>query len=405
MGSPTPSLSDARASPAALAVVIVVALLLVIDIARLTAAEAEADGRPQLAAALAPAAPDSLASSAMAQVGEAAATSNDPPAATMANLRRLSLSAPLRPEPFLVEAALAEKAGDYKRAETLLIDARLRDPRSAAARYLLADVQLRQNKVASGLREMAILARLVPGSAVQLVPALSEFARSPNARASLTAILNANATLRQPLLTALAADPDNADLIVALAATPRPFGPDHDQQWQSRLLKTLVERGDYNRAYDVWRQFARLGNHPRPLIYNADYADLQAPPPFNWSFTSGAAGVVEPDKGVLRVLYYGRNTAELASQLLLLPRGTYRFTTSVSGSLQSGALSWTVRCASADDPLMQLVLGSNAGETATFTVSASNCPAQKLALNGQMQDSLDQSDVRIGPANIEKVGN
>ena len=143
---------------------VVIALLLAADVVRLSVAANVAQTNPERAQKLAPGSPAALASAAMSQVGQAALKGQEPSARTMDQLRQLAGSAPLEPEPFLVPAAIADKQGDYARAERLLLQAVARAPRSAAAHYLLSDVKLREGKVLESLRELAVLARILPGS-------------------------------------------------------------------------------------------------------------------------------------------------------------------------------------------------------------------------------------------------
>jgi len=379
-------------------------VLLAAEVARLTVSAAVADDNPELALRLVPSGPAALASTAMAGIGEAAAQGADPGEATARQLRSVAVSDPLRTEPFLVEAALAERAGAYDRAKQLLVEARSRDPRSAAARYLYADTAVRQGKVVEGLREMAVLSRLVPGASIQLVPALAQFAHTPGSHDKLAGILAQNPQLRNPLLVALAANPDNADLIVALAGPPSANPSLDTRAWQVRLLLGLVARADYQRAYDLWRHFALLPAGAQPLLFNGSFRDVGAPPPFNWAFSASPAGVAEPGAHRLRVLFYGREDAVLATQLLILPPGSYRFEAPISGDIVAGSLSWTLSCVGAKAPLMDIRLGGSTPPSGTFTVPASGCQAQGLQLNGHLEESPEDSDVRIGPANIERVG-
>lgn len=380
-----------------------VALLLGVEVVRLTLSAAYVESRPALASSMAPHSPTTLASAAMMEVGQAAAAGGDPSRQTLGRLQDLAFLAPLRPEPFLVQAALAERASDYSKATELLNEAQWRDPRSPAARYLIADVSLREEKVLEGLREMAVLSRLLPGTSVQLVPALSEYAHTPGAEKNLAAILAENRQLRNPLFEALAADPDNANLILALAGNSLdPRVPD-TRRWQSRLLDGLVARGDFDGAYALWRKFGRLPDGPRSLIFNGDFRDAAPPPPFNWEFADLKASVAEPENGRLRILYYGRENAVLATQLVLLPAGTYRLEAPVSGQVAPQSLLWTVKCLGGA-PLLTSWLGTSAGTGDTFTVPASGCAAQKLELTGLAQDAPQNSDVHIGPVAIERAG-
>jgi hypothetical protein len=237
--SRTPSRARSGPPRAGVAAIVVVAVLLGAEVARLTFAAEFAETRPQLAARLAPSMPDVLVSQAMAQVGEAAAQGQKPPPSALRRLDQLTRVAPLRPDPFLVEGAIAQRDGDTVRAEQLLLEARRRDPRSAAARYLLADLWLRQGRISAGIVEMAILSRLLPRGSVELVPALSEYARTAGASEQLRRILSSNPQLKQPLLNALAADPDNLQLILELEGQVRRPADAKSPRWQARLLRQL----------------------------------------------------------------------------------------------------------------------------------------------------------------------
>jgi hypothetical protein len=368
----------------------------------MTIASGVAETKPQLAALLAPESPAALVATSMAQIGEAAAKGGNPDSETTAKLGLLGATSPLEPEPFLVEAALAERSGDYGRAERLLRQARWRNPRSTAARYLLADVWLRENKIVEGLGEMATLTRLLPSASVQLVPALAEYARSPGAREKLVTILQPNPQLKRPLLNALAADPDNAELILSLAG-PDARSTDKDaQSWKARLLAGFVKRNDFVRAYSLWRAFAGLAPGSSPLLFNGNFSASPAPPPFNWSYNSSSAGVAEPGGGKVRILYYGRDDSSLVSQILLLKPGAYAFVAPVSGTPAPNALAWTLTCIDSNAEIMNVTLSGDS-TAAKFTVPA-GCTAQMLSLNGRSQDMPQDSDIQIGPVTLERTG-
>ena len=385
---------------------VAIALLLAGEVARLTLASSFAPTDLELAQKLAGAAPAVLSPAAMGQVGQAALRGGQPSAETMDQLRQLAWAAPLEPEPFLVEAALAQRRSDYKRAERLLLQAAARAPRSSAAHYLLADVRLRQGNVLDSLRQLAVLARILPGASLQLVTGLAQYARSPDALPGLSGMIAENPQLKGPLLNALAADPDNADLILHLFAIG-PNGPQAETTvWQSRLLDGLVKRGAYQQAYVYWQRFAGLRGNERPQLFNGDFATNEvverAPPPFNWMLASSAAGVAERDSGRLHVLFYGREEASIARQLLLLQPGTYRFEAGTSGTVVADALTWTLACSTATSPLMSVNVRPDAPARATFTVPA-GCEAQTLQLIGHLQDMPQDTDARLGPVTIMRA--
>ena len=108
---------------------------------------------------------------AMAEIGQAAAAGQDgrSRADACAASERASNAAPLAVEPFLIKGALAKTEGREDLAERLFVEARARDPRSAAARYFLAERYLSSGRAAEGLSEISVLARLVPGGSQLLV--------------------------------------------------------------------------------------------------------------------------------------------------------------------------------------------------------------------------------------------
>lgn len=385
------------------AATLAVAALLAVEVARLTAAHGLAESRTVIAASLAPRSPEVLVSTAMAGVGAAAARGQLPDAETMARLQQLARVAPLDVRPLLVDAAIAQKQGDVKRAEQLLLEARRLDPRSTAARFLLSDLWLREGRIAEGLNELAILSRLFRGSTMQLVPALASFAKTPGAAGELRQVLASNPQLKVPLLNALAADPANARLILELEQGTKRKPGEASPPWQGVLLDGMIRQGAFDQAQSYWRQLSDSPPDQRQLLFNGEFRSLSAPPPFNWRFTSTGAGFAEPGNGSMRVLHYGREAVSLASQLLLLEPGKYRFSVAVQGSAAPGALVWTMTCLPGSKVLLQMPVGRSGGQTSGFAVPA-DCRAQRLELLGKASDMPKQSDVRLGPASIERTG-
>ena len=73
-----------------------------------------------------------------------------------------------------------------------------------------------------------------------------------------------------------------------------------------------------------------------PQIFNGEFRKIPSLPPFGWELVDSAAGFAEVGDGSLQILYYGREDSELASQLLLLPPGRYRFRAPIKGRLAPG---------------------------------------------------------------------
>ena len=369
-----------------------------------TLVRAKAPTDPALAASVWPGHPAALRALAMAQVGEAAASSQPLSAATVERLQRLAARAPLEPEPFLVEAALAARSGQEKRAEQLLLQARQRDPRSPAARFLLADMYMRQGGILEGLREMVVLGRLVSGVGTQLAGTLATYAQSPGALPKLKAALRENPALESQLLELMAADATNADIILTLASDSGPVA-DEQPAWRGRLLQSLIKAGMYGKAHAIWSRFA--GEPPVRSIYRPHFATSSAPPPFNWSFAESGGGVAEPIAGGgLRVLYFGREDVALASQTAVLPSGRYRLSVRVSGQAAGpDQLSWTISCLPGGERVLQLPLGRARQGLATdqFQIPAQGCSAQRIELRGRGAELPKSSDLQMGGLELVRV--
>lgn len=366
-----------------------------------TAAVAEsATDRPSQVAAVWPNHPDVLRSIAMAEVGSAAGQGQAPSSLTLARLERLATAAPLTPNPYLVQAAIAQREGDYARAEELLVIARKRDPRSAAARYLLADIYLRTGRMVPGLAEMSVLGRLVPRGGRQLAPALAEFARSPGALPQLRRILNVYPELEPALLAELARDSRNAELILELTGGRWGSG---SAQWQARLLDRILRQGDFERAHAIWARLSGVGAEAGRGLFNPDFQELNAPPPFNWRLSSTSDGVAEPADGGLRILYFGRGDAVLAEQLLMIRPGRYRLEMHVAGASEGlSTLGWTLTCLPGETQVLELPLRPG-GTAGVFTLPAGQCTAQRLQLRGRGQEFARTVDARISRLRLSKV--
>jgi tetratricopeptide (TPR) repeat protein len=358
--------------------------------------------QPLAALAVWPSHPVAVRARAMAEVGAAAARLREPGAETLDRLRHLARVEPLAAEPLLVWAAVAQRRGQWNRAEALLLQARDRDPRSAAARFLLADIYLRTGRVGLGLAELSVLARLLPGAANQIAPAMAAYAGSPGALPQLKRILQLYPELEPLLLERLAEDPNNAPLILSLGSSQgAAAGP---PQWAVKLIYGMVEAGRFEQARALWAQLS--GVSAQRGLFNPSFATVAAPPPFNWKLESGAAGVAEAGGGALRVLHFGRTTVVLASQLTLLPAGRYRLSLHLQGQVaEQSRMRWVVHCAQPRREIFRLPLtGNGAGARAgTFAVPA-GCGAQWFELVGEAAELPQQSEFRISSLRLEEVG-
>lgn len=311
--------------------------------------------------------------------------------ATFALLDRTARRAPLDPQPFIVAGIRAQLAGQAERADRAFAAARQRDPRSLPARYFLASSRLQRGDV-EGLRDVAAITRLEPNGGQSLVPYLADLARRPETRAAMLDMFRNSPGIRAAVLTAMAGDPNNARLVVTLGQTRDP----DKAPWLRTALDTLVAKRRYGEARALWE---RISGTRSAGLFDGDFRNPSALPPFNWELTSSSLGLAERRSGRLQVMFYGQDSGTLARQLLLLPPGRYRLSAPSSSADGSGALYWLVRCDQGAGEITRAPVGQGG---LTFTVPT-GCPAQWLELNGRASDFGRQSDTAIGPVALSRV--
>ena len=384
-----------------MAVAALFALVAGFQVVRTAIVSAETRGDPRLISSLWAGHPDVLAKSAMLGVANSAVTHKPLDRATLAKVEELARVAPLAPEPFLIEGAVAQRAARRADAERLLIQARLRDPRNAGVRYLLATNDLESGKILDAIREMVALRGLLPGPNFEVSEALANYGKTPGAIATLRQIFKEHAVLEPQVLSLLAANPANAELVMTLASA-RPGTSDMPApEWQGVLLTKLVDGGQYDKAHSLWRRLS--GFSDTGSIFNPQFARIGAPPPFNWSFANSGAGLAEPADGALRVLYFGREDIALASQVLLLGPGAYQLGSRAAGDLgSSGSLRWNLKCLPGKSVLLDIPLRSS-WSGGKFRIPEAGCRAQQLQLMGKSQEFSDNADVRLSGLQLRKM--
>lgn len=376
------------------------ALLLAFLIVRIATVQAFIAKDPSRAAAFWPGHPTAFLESGLSEVGKLAAAGRPIERPLIEPLLATSTKAPLAPEPFLVRGVEAQLAGNEHLALQAFLAARQRDPRATAARYFLADHYLKAGENAAGLAEVSALARLVPQSLPSVAPFLASYARSPGAAPHVKAMLQGEPQLERVLLDQLAADPGNLNLMLHLW---NGRGGDDAKLWQSRLLNGLIDSGRVDEARNAWMRFAGIKTEKDRLV-DAEFT-AHPPPPFGWTLASGPAGAAEPlSGGRLHLLFYGRDDAVLASQLLTLPPGRYRLSMQVGGvSATPKSLSWTLKCLAGAATIVSIPLDRAGAIAASITVPG-GCPAQRLELVGNALEIPEQSEATISHLELHHEG-
>lgn len=379
-------------------IVVIVALLLAIEIVRNAAVEALAPLHPETAARLWPGHPSVEIALGLARIGRAARERTPIDPQTFAMIDDAARKSPLSPEPFLVRGVEAQTNGEGKVAMHAFLAAQSRDPRSMPAAYFLANYFFRTGDALEGLDQTTVLARLSPQGTAAAAPFVAPYAQDRSNWAQMRALFNSQPGLENAVLTTLARDPRNTDAILALADA------DHrkpDSDWLAILLSSLIASGDYSRAQAIWATIT--GSHVAGLVFDPTFSAPDAPPPFNWTLASSTIGLAERQQGKrLHVIFYGNEDGVLASQLVLLPAGTYRLQMELVGSpVHPEALHWSIRCDKSTEPLASAPIDQVSRSGWTFEIPA-NCAAQRLELSGRSGDIAQQSEAVIAGLGLKR---
>jgi len=384
--------------PVRAVVAIVAALLVAVQVVRNAMVSALAPVNPTAASKAWSGHPASQISLGMTEIARATRARRQVPQWAFDDIASAATKSPLAPEPFLVRGVQEGLSGNTALAQRAFEAAQWRDPRSLPAAYFLADRYFRSNNVTGGLREVGALARLSPDGGTAAIPYLAQYAVNPANWPALRSLFATSPQLEHPLLITLASNMKTVPAALALG-NPRESG---NQPWLANVVSSLINAGDYSKALSVWQRMAGAGARSTSLIHDADFRDSASPPPFNWLLTSSTVGLAERQRGQLHVLFYGDEDGTLASQLLLLPPGSYKLALRLSGdAARAHALTWAIWCDRAPQALSAVTLDVAAARGWQFTVPA-GCQAQWLRLSGVSADVPQQVDVSIGALTLVK---
>ncbi|WP_242097933.1 hypothetical protein [Sphingomonas sp. CROZ-RG-20F-R02-07] len=320
--------------------------------------------------------------------------------ATLAAVRRAALAAPLDARAFLVlgHQQLLDRRPD--RAVTTLEAGQRLDPRDRVIHLLLLDRYLRTGRYADAAAQFSVSARLGEAGG-PIAAAMAQMSLAPETRDAVRRTLGTDPALERAVLVALARSNAAPATLFALASPTARREAGGTEGWGPALIDRLVAQGHYAEARAVWQKVYGLSDaQVAAPLFDPGFAELPGSPPFNWALTAGMVGAADIRNGTLAIDYYGRDSGELASQLLVLPPGAWRFEFTVEGSKTAAgpSLSWSLQCASGNKAEMMNALVAATGmrhrEAANFTVPA-GCAAQRLALSGNAGEFPTPMNVTI----------
>ncbi|HEX8553358.1 MAG TPA: hypothetical protein VF695_01500 [Sphingomonas sp.] len=325
-------------------------------------------------------------------------------------VRRAATAAPLDARAFLILGHQQLLDAQPQRAVKTLEAGQRLDPRQRLIHLLLLDRYLRTARYAESATQFAVLARLMGGTQAPIAAAMAQMALAPETRDAVRRTLATDAMLERRVLVALArSDTDPAPIFALASARARAEAGNKDS-WGPVLVSRLVERDRYAAARAVWQRVHRLPDAAVATpIFDARLAKSPASPPFNWTLASGSLGAADIRAGGLAVDYYGRESGDLASQLLVLRPGRYRFAVTVEPGKTDAAskLIWTIACAgNGQTALMNMpVIAAVAKRriAADFAVPP-GCSAQSLTLRGEAGEFPVPIVVTLRDPTIQPVG-
>jgi hypothetical protein len=310
----------------------------------------------------------------------------DPAALTA--VRRAAVAAPLDARPYLILGHQQLLDGEGGHAVATLEAGQRLDPRQRLIHLLLLDRYLRTGRYADAAAQFSISARLVGPAQGPIATAMAQMSMAPETRDAVRRTLRTDPTLERAVLVTLAkADTDPAAIFTLASPAARREAGD-STSWGPVLISRLVAKGRYAAARAVWQNVYGLSAaQVASPVFDAGLRELPGSPPFNWTLVTSSLGAADIRNGSLSVDYYGRDTGDLAGQLLVLRPGAYRFGFTVDGSKMAAgpSMSWSLRCltGSKTELMNAAVAGTGARQrVATAFTVPSNCPAQQLALIG-----------------------
>ena len=264
------------------------------------------------------------------------------------------------------------------------------------------------------------LIRAEPNFATYAVPVLAHFAEDKASSNAVKSLLASNPSWRYQFFSLLPQSVTDArtplTLLLALRSDPVPPTVDEIKPY----LDFLIAHQFYSLAYYTWLQFLPLDELSHAaLLHNGSFEGMPSGLPFDWQITQGTGVTIDvvprPDQrsghALMVDFQYGRVDYHSVSELVMLAPGTYQFNGEYKGSLVGPrGMKWRIVCANgtvSGESSMITGLGSNWKNLAfTFTVPATNCPAQyvRLDLDARMaSEQLISGSILFDQLQISRV--
>lgn len=308
---------------------------------------------------------------------------------------------PLDARPLFLHAFEQVLRSSQRAPIALLESSRRRNPRLNEARLLLLDRYGRSGRAPEAVREAQSLTVLMPQQQPLMVRLIAGLAGLPNGPTALSRALPTS-PIAGPVMLRLSQTGTDRAVLEQLAQPMRGIGGrGGDTNWIGELVSTLARRPDMAGARSLWAVLYDV----EPASVGSQVADPgfagSGNPPFAWKLTANEAGAAQIHDEALDVFYYGRSSATFASQMLMLPPGSYRLASRASSpdAQAPRGLYWQITCVGGAELPLRVELSSLMGEArsgeGSFTIPATDCEAQDLQLVAIAFDPPRQQSVRV----------
>lgn len=327
----------------------------------------------------------------------------------LAAVRGAALAAPLDARSFLILGHQQWLDGHPDHAVKTFEAGQRLDPRLRLIHLLLLDRYLRSGRYADAAAQFSVLARLAGEARGPTVKAMAAMSLDPQTRDAVRATLRIDPTLERNVLMAMAKGDTPPATIFALASPAAQADAANAESWGPALVKRLAEQKRYGAARQVWHRIYRLSDaQANAPIFNAGFAEGRNAPPFDWSLAAGSLGAADMRNNGLAIDYYGRDSGDLASQILVLKPGRYRFAVAIDpGKTDNAAkLFWSLTCRTdGKASLMNLpvIAGAAKRTIAADLVVPADCPAQTLTLRSEAGEFPAPVSVTIRDLDLRPV--
>ncbi|MGA3308108.1 MAG: hypothetical protein ABSD08_05785 [Xanthobacteraceae bacterium] len=307
------------------------------------------------------------------------------------------LNDPLNARALRILGQLAEADDDDVSASNFMHAAARLSLHESVAVYWLMQKSAQAKDDKSAIYYADVLLRTKPDLGAYVVPVLARLAEEKRSNGLLKTVLVGNPPWRKQFFEGLPNSMTDArtplDLLSALRTSTAP----PTTMEVGYYINSLITHKLYGLAYYTWLQFLppeELRN--AGMLFNGSFELTPSGLPFDWKITPGAGVTIDivprsdnnGKHGLLVSFQYGRVEYHSVTELVMLAPGTYEFKGKYQGQLDGPrGLKWRIVCAGGamtrvgESPMIIGMTPAWRNVAFTFTVPATDCPAQYVRLD------------------------